>query len=213
MCCLSLLTYVAIVMAVIPDNIPLTWDNQYSYFRDCRHRETLKARWNTIRAEYLAQNPHMAGPVAQARHIYEIRRQMAHELRCSYSHSSPSLSANSHLAGVDKEIFHLVETPPRISEEYRPVIFCPPWKMPFMRTPVMELPMLPRFRQQRAIPASAPRSQTLAELHNQLWSVRWLPQDPASYFDVENHIPGAESPAHSYIESDVATAGSGRSAV
>lgn len=77
----------------------------------------------------------------------------------------------------------------------------------------MELPMLPRFRQQRAITASASRPQTLADVHNQLWPVRWLLQDPESYFDVENHIPDAESSAHSYIESDIATVGSGRSTV
>jgi hypothetical protein len=76
------LTHVAIEMPSIPSNVPLSIANQYRYFCDCRHPKTLMARWKASKAEYLSQNRHMKRPEAQARRIYEIRRQMAHELGC-----------------------------------------------------------------------------------------------------------------------------------
>jgi hypothetical protein len=91
---LVLLTYVTTELPVIPDNVPLSKANQYTYFRDCRHRKRLKDRWEAVKAEYLAQNPHMTNPGAQPRRIYEVRRKMAHDLGCSYSPSPPSLSTN-----------------------------------------------------------------------------------------------------------------------
>lgn len=72
----------AIGMPPIPGNVPLSRDNQYSYFRDCRRPTVLRDRWRATKAEYLAQNPDMTGPEAQARRIYDIRRQIAHELTC-----------------------------------------------------------------------------------------------------------------------------------
>ena len=69
-------------MPPIPGNVPLSRDNQYIYFRDYRHPKTLSDRWKATKAEYLVQNPHMTGSRAQARRIYEVRRQMAHDLGC-----------------------------------------------------------------------------------------------------------------------------------
>ncbi|KFY06833.1 hypothetical protein V492_07700 [Pseudogymnoascus sp. VKM F-4246] len=143
-----------VTMAFIPHNVPLSARNQYSYFSDCRNPRALLDRWKLIEAEYLAQNPHMSAPAAEARLIYEVRRQMAHDLECSSYQLHPSLSTDSHLAGVDKRIFHRFESPPGVSEEFRPVIRRPQWRMPFMRHPEMALPILPQFLDERAIPAT-----------------------------------------------------------
>lgn len=75
-------THVAIEMPKIPSNVPLSMVNQYRYFCDCRHPKTVMGRWKATKAEYLSQNRLMKRPEAQARRIYEIRRQMAHNLGC-----------------------------------------------------------------------------------------------------------------------------------
>ncbi|KFZ12619.1 hypothetical protein V502_07009 [Pseudogymnoascus sp. VKM F-4520 (FW-2644)] len=184
-------------MPPIPGNVPLSRDNQYIYFCDYRHPKTLSGRWKAIKAEYLAQNPHMTGSRAQARRIYEIRRQMAHDL-----------------GWVDKETFHLFETPPSISEDFRPVILRPPWKMLFMTNPGMELPILPLFRQQRATRASsAPRPDPASELRIMFEPTFQCLQNRATGLHLETAGPSTEPPANADLGSGASTAESGSTVV
>ncbi|KFY64041.1 hypothetical protein V497_01853 [Pseudogymnoascus sp. VKM F-4516 (FW-969)] len=170
-------------MPRIPSNIPLSIANQYRYFCDCRHPKTLMGRWKATKAEYLSRNRHMKRPEAQARRIYEIRRQMAHEL-----------------GWVDKETFQHFETPPGISEEFRPEIARPPWKMVFMERPGMELPILPCFREQRAIQAaSTPMPESAPSLHPMVQPIVQHLQVEVPSTDPEAVCPRTESLADTGI--------------
>ncbi|OBT76690.1 hypothetical protein VF21_03899 [Pseudogymnoascus sp. 05NY08] len=182
-------------LPIIPDNVPLSKANQYSYFRDCRHQKRLGDRWKATKAEYLAQNPHMGDRGTHPRRIYEVRRKMAHDL-----------------GWVHEDNFHLFEAPPRTLEEFHPDFPRPPWKMPFMSNPGMELPILPRFTGRRALPASSvsrPPSLAGPELHllNQP-TVQRL-QNGEDHSDSATASSGTEPPANSDLDSNAAAAGSG----
>ncbi|OBT96018.1 hypothetical protein VE01_06797 [Pseudogymnoascus verrucosus] len=180
-------------LPIIPDNVPLSKANQYTYFRDCRHRKRLKDRWEAVKAEYLAQNPHMTNPGAQPRRIYEVRRKMAHDL-----------------GWVHEDRFHLFEAPPRPLEEFYPVFPRPLWDMPFMGNPGMELPMLPRFNGRRALPASSvPRAAaSLSELRSLDQPIVRPLQNGADQFDSATASSGTEPRTNADLDSNAATAGS-----
>lgn len=126
----------------------------------------------------------------------------------------PSLLTNSHLVGVDKETFHLFETPPGISEDFRPVILRPPWKMLFMTNPGMELPILPLFRQQRATRASSPpRPDPTSELRIMFEPTMQYLQNGATGLHLETAGPSTEPPANADLGSGASTAEPGSTAV
>ncbi|ELR08990.1 hypothetical protein GMDG_00608 [Pseudogymnoascus destructans 20631-21] len=110
------------------------------------------------------------------------------------------------LEWVHKDRFHLFETPPRTSEEFHPVIPRPPWDMPFMSNPGMELPILPRFTGRRTLPASsAPRSVSLSELCRLNRPTVGRLQNGADHFDSATDSSGTEPPANSDLDSNAAS--------